>query len=230
MAYPYPSGSWNEFIDYGRSNSTNKTAGFEYKFGYANLINYWLEQKNSYAATPDLWKVSAQPVTALKDAVDVFMDYIREVDTNDRVGLVVYDASNGNAKLETGLTTNLDLIPEITRQRQAGHYHDYTNIGAGMQTARRAPGRQRPHQRLQDDRADDRRQRQLEQRRLQQAAAQSHVLSEASADAALAVSGRGDQPGCRGRHHADARVADITESRHFNVPAGTGAGSTIAKA
>ena len=75
-------------------------------------------------------------MTALKDATDMFMDYIREVDTNDRVGLVMYDATDGNAKLETGLTTNLDLVPAIVRQRQAGHYHDYTNIGAGMQKAR----------------------------------------------------------------------------------------------
>lgn len=220
VPYPYPSGSWNAFIDYGRSNSTNKSAGFEYRFGYANLINYWLEQQNSYAKTPDLWKVSAQPVTALKDAVDVFMDYIREVDTNDRVSLVVYDALDGNAIVETGLTTNLDLVPQITRQRQAGHYHDYTNIGAGMQKARQeliAHGRENAFKMIilmTDGNAN------WYNGSYNESAAENQVLSEARADATLRYPVVAISLGAEADTALMAQVAEITQSRHFNVPGG----------
>jgi len=137
VSYPYASGSWSDYINYCKSSSgQNKDAGYRYKFGYMNLINYWLDRKPTHYQTEDLWMASAQPVTAVKDAVDVFMDYVREVDTNDRVGVSLYNASDGDGELETELTFNYTLVENIVRERQAGHYHHYTNIGAGMQTAR----------------------------------------------------------------------------------------------
>lgn len=220
VPYPYPSGSWNSFIDYGRSNSTNVNAGFRFKFGYANLVNYWLEQQSSYAATPDLWKVSAQPVTSVKDAVDVFMEYINEVDTNDRIGLVVYDAANGNAKLEVGLTENFALVAETASQRQAGHYHDYTNIGAGMLTGL---AELEDHGRvgafkmvvlMTDGQAN------WHNGSYNISAAYDSVIAQANAAAALnypivAISlGAGADTGLM------ETVAEITKSRHFNIPGG----------
>jgi len=137
VPYPYPSGSWNSYISYCRSSSGyNKSAGYRYQFGHMNLINYWLEKKPSHSQTPDLWKVSAQPATAVKDAVGVFMDFIQEVQTDDRVGLTVYNAYDGDGKLESALTTDYSSVELLSRQRQAGHYHSYTNIGAGMEEAR----------------------------------------------------------------------------------------------
>src|SRR4029078_3889872 len=47
-----------------------------------------------------------------------------------------YDPTSGNAMLESPLTTTLSTITNIVNHRQAGHYHPYTNIGAGMQLAR----------------------------------------------------------------------------------------------
>ncbi len=219
VAYPYPSGSWNEFIDYGRSNASNKSAGFEYQFGYVNLIAYWLESRNSYAETPDLWKVSAQPLQSLKEATDVFMDYIQEVDTNDRVGLVVYNASNGNAKVEIGLTTNLGTIPATVLHRQSGHYHDYTNIGAGMQSAREhliANGRTNAFKMivLMTDGVAN-----WNNGAYNIAAAKNHVLSEASASSALNYPVVAISLGAGADTALMQQVADVTESRHFNVPA-----------
>jgi Flp pilus assembly protein TadG len=224
VAYPYPSGSWNEFIDFGRSNSTNTSAGFEYKFGYANLIAYWLAMRYSSAETPDLWKVSEQPVAALKDAVDVFMDYIREVDTNDRVGLVVYNAADGNAKLETGLTTNLDLVPDIARRRQAAHYHEYTNIGAGMQTARQelvANGRANAFKMtvLMTDGCTN-----WNSGSYNIPAACDMVVSESAASAALNYPVVTISLGAGADTTLMQQVADTTESRHFNVPGGQAVG------
>ncbi len=218
--YPYPSGSWNSFIDYARSNSTNSNAGFRYKFGYANLINYWLEQLPAYSQTPDLWKVSAQPVTAVKDAVDVFMDYVREVDTNDRIGLVVYDAADGNAKLEVGLTDNFDLVAQTARERQAGHYHNYTNIGAGMKSGRQelqTNGRLGAFKMIvlmTDGNAN------WHNGYYDTTAARNAVISEANAAAALNYPIVAISLGAGADTSVMQAVADITESRHFNVPGG----------
>jgi len=221
IAYPYPSGSWSTYVDHARSSGTaNNTAGFRFKFGYANLVNYWLEQKPMYSQTPDLWKVSAQPVTAVKDAVDLFMEFITTVDTNDRLGLVVYNSSSGNARLETGLTTDLPLVASIARQRQAGHYHTYTNIGAGMQTARehlQANGRTNAFKMIvlmTDGIAN------YYNGKYDVTAAYNHVLAEANASKTLRYPVVAISLGAGADTELMQSVADITESRHFNVPGG----------
>lgn len=220
VPYPYASGSWESFIDYGRSNSTNKNAGFRYKFGYANLINYWLEQKPSYYETADLWKGSAEPVTSVKDATAVFMDYIRSVDTNDRVGLVIYDGPDGNATVEVPLTDDLDLISLTTQQRQAGHYHNYTNIGAGMQSARlELEQNARPNAfkmvvLMTDGLAN------WHNGVYDETRARNHVLSEAQAAHALNIPIVTISLGAAADVNLMNQVADITESRTFNVPGG----------
>ncbi|MCA9227616.1 MAG: VWA domain-containing protein, partial [Planctomycetales bacterium] len=141
----YPSqGDLDDYIEYARSSSSSMpwydsavySAGYRGKFGFLTLVNHWNKNKPAYDQTPILWKVSAQPVTAVKNAVDVFMDYIRLVDVDDRVGLSVYNSSSGMGELESELTLDLDFVSDAARHRQAGHYHDYTNIAAGMQKAR----------------------------------------------------------------------------------------------
>jgi hypothetical protein len=137
VAYPYPSGSWDGYIDYCESSSsTNASAGYRYKFGGMSLVSYWFEKYPTFTDVPDLWKTRAEPLYALKDSMAVFMDFIASVDTQDRVGLVIYNAPNGNGILESDFTSDLSSIAAIVSQRQAGHYHDYTNIGAGMQKGR----------------------------------------------------------------------------------------------
>lgn len=137
VAYPYAGGSWTSYVASVRDTSSyNEDAGYCYKFGGMNLVEYWLDNYPSKAEFADGWKCRAEPVYALKDSMSVFMDFIQSVDTQDRVGLVIYDSTNGNAILESGLTDNLATISGIVNQRQAGHYHSYTNIGAGMKLGR----------------------------------------------------------------------------------------------
>jgi hypothetical protein len=140
VAYPYSNGgSWDGYINYCKSSSDdnqNYNAGYRFKFGGMNLVNYWFDKYPGNNQVPDLWKCRAEPQYALKDSMGVFMDFVKSVDTEDRVGLVIYDAANGNALLEHPLTTQLDQITDIVNHRQAGHYHAYTNIGAGLQLGR----------------------------------------------------------------------------------------------
>jgi Flp pilus assembly protein TadG len=223
VAWPYPGGSWNAYIDYCKSSSgMNNTAGYRCKFGYKSLVNYLLDQQYGYDMCPDLWKVSAQPMHALKESVDVFMDFIKEVPTGDRVGLAIYDGPDGNGLLEVPLTTDFDEVVDVAYHRQAGHYHNYTNIGAGMKTARLhldQYGRANAFKMIvlmTDGNAN------WTNGQYNEGAANDAVIAEANLDAVdsrrypvVAISlGAGADTSIM------QNVATITESKHFNVPGG----------
>lgn len=109
VQYPYPSGSWSDYVSYVKASGTaNANAGYRFKLGNLSLVNYWLERQPSHSQTPDLWKVSAQPLATVKDAVALFADYVREVNTRDRIGLVVYNSSTGEGTVEVPLSFDLD--------------------------------------------------------------------------------------------------------------------------
>lgn len=139
VPYPYPQGSWNSYVQYVKTDSSVQQAGYRNRYGYLTLMNYWLSLSPKQ---PDpnhlwnLWQAHEQPITAVKDALTIFLNYMRQVETDDRVGLVAYTYTDGSGYLEVPLTLNFSLIESTSRQRQAGHYFDYTNIGAGLQTAR----------------------------------------------------------------------------------------------
>ncbi len=101
VAYPYRSGSWDDYIYYVRTSSNINSAGYRKRYGYLTLVNYWLEKRPKNNQTPDLWKTSEQPITAVKDAVKVFLAYLQEVDTDDRLGLSTYTYDDGTGRLET---------------------------------------------------------------------------------------------------------------------------------
>jgi hypothetical protein len=136
LPYPYPSGSWNDYIDYVRNDGDINSAGYRKRYGYLTFINYLLEKQPKYSETPLLWQTSEQPITAVKDAVELYLAYLQEVETDDRVGLVIYTHPSSGAKLETGLTNDFSVVSTTARHRQAGHYDSQTNIGAGIKKAR----------------------------------------------------------------------------------------------
>jgi hypothetical protein len=136
VPYPYPVGSWNNYIDYVINDATISNAGYRKKYGYLTWVNYLLEARPMYSETPDLWRTSEQPITALKNGVSVLLSFLQEVASEDRLGLAVYTSSSSDALLESGLTTDMPSIEDISRRRQAGHYDHYTNIGAGIRVGR----------------------------------------------------------------------------------------------
>jgi len=136
VPYPYPVGSWIEYINYVKNDGAVSSAGYRNRYGYMTLVNYWLAERPMASETPDLWKTSEQPITAVKNAVTLFLAYIQSSNTGDQVGLAVYTHPQGGAILESGLTTDMVQIETVSRQRQAGHYDHFTNIGAGLREAR----------------------------------------------------------------------------------------------
>jgi len=136
VPYPFPSGSWDDYISYVRTSGYIDDAGYRKDYGYLTLVNYWLEKRPRFSQTPGLWQTSEQPITAVKDAVTVFLAYLQEVETKDRLGLSIYTSVDDTALLEMPLSEDFQQTEDISRRRQAGHYDTMTNIGAGIQTAR----------------------------------------------------------------------------------------------
>lgn len=138
IAYPYPGGSWDEYISKVQSSSGDiKNAGYRDMYGYLTWLHYLQYNRASYTDTPDLWKTEEQPVSSLKDAVDLFVDYLDDSDGGDYLGLSIYTHTNtSGAILEHGLSQNRTQVKTTTRHRQAGHYTGGTNISAGMRIGR----------------------------------------------------------------------------------------------
>jgi hypothetical protein len=141
ISYPYPSGSWNDYVNYvkGTSSAPNSiydSVVYRNQYGYKTWVQYLLDKQSSHTQTPDLANVRAQPVTALKDAVEVFLSYMQQIQTEDRLGLVVYNSASEDAVLECELTPDLESVNDVVQARQAAHYNRQTNIGAGIQSAR----------------------------------------------------------------------------------------------
>jgi hypothetical protein len=103
VTYPHPSGSWTSFVDYVNDSGNVGEANYRYMYGTKCLINYWNEQRPRYSQTPGMSVCTTQPLTAAKNASDVFCDYIAAVEADDQVGLSIYTHTNSNgAYLESG--------------------------------------------------------------------------------------------------------------------------------
>jgi Mg-chelatase subunit ChlD len=192
-------------------------AGLRKRYGLKTLIHYWLVDRPMHSETPSLNAVSAQPVTALKGATEVFLSYLQSQDTDDRLGLSIYNSPSATAVLEHALTDNFALVNSTMRARQAGHYDHYTNIGAGINTSRlelqqhARDGAFRMIVLMTDGIAN---------RPTNTSTARAYVLSEAQAcaDAKIPVvtisMGAGADVGLM------QQVADMTGGKHFNIPGG----------
>ncbi|MBW3541966.1 MAG: VWA domain-containing protein [Planctomycetes bacterium] len=226
VPYPYPSGRWDDYIEYARSHrwgqpwydSDVEAAGYRAKFGLLTLINFWNKNKPMHRETPDLWKASQQPITALKDATDLFLDYLVAVNAEDQVGLSVYTfPQSDGAKLESPLVHDYKLIKKISRERQAGHYDHYTNIGAGMRTARQEleTNSRRGAVRMMVLMTDG-----IANRSSTGASPRQFALDEAELARRAGIKITTTSLGVTADTALMQEIADITQGTHFNVPGG----------
>ena len=226
VSYP-SSGDWDDYIEYARSHSNNMpwydgdvySAGYRRKFGVLTLINFWNKNKPKHNQTPDLWKASQQPITALKDACDILLDYLVAVAAEDQVGLSIYTAADSHGLLESGLTHDYGLLKTISRQRQAGHYHTNTNIGAGMNKGRiELENNARPKAyRMMVLMTDG-----LANMTSTGASPADYAIDEAQYAAASGIKIMTISLGTGADTTLMQQIADITGGKHFNVPGGHG--------
>ncbi len=137
VQYPYSSGSWSEYMSWVRNYPNNADLGpYRNVYGYLTLIDYMQACHAAYSDTPVLWQVDEEPVSSVKDGVSVFITYMRQMPTDDRIGFVSFTYTDGTAHLEYPLTQDFDAIETRSNQMQAAHYYDTTNIAAGLLFAR----------------------------------------------------------------------------------------------
>jgi len=136
VPYPYSGDTWDNYFNYVKTNSSVSGANYRKMYGYMTWVNYLQESRGLYSQTPDLWKTSEQPISALKDSVEMFLNYLLEDYTGDRVGWALYTAANATALVENQMSTDFTTFANTIRHRQAGHYHSQTNIYDGLRAAR----------------------------------------------------------------------------------------------
>lgn len=158
VSYPYPPRTWSDYFAYVQGEDLEVNG---YKtilsvdpededtdlpdtldrlygkcYGYLTLMNYLQAAQYKASETPNLWRTAEEPATAVKEAVSLFLYYMEHPRTDDRVGLAAFTSTQGAAKLEVSLTANYTSIGDTSQQRQAGHYHNQTNIAAGIRVVR----------------------------------------------------------------------------------------------
>lgn len=147
VAYPWGSGSWSEFIGYCQTDSQIISAGHQYKYGGACLVNYLLKNKYTYASCNDLWRTPHYPFHSVKQGAMLFCDFIQDLGFGDEVGTVSYDAASrreqtlnyDNYSIDVSsnpVCSDYESIRQIVRHRQAAHSSSGTNIGAGINCGR----------------------------------------------------------------------------------------------
>ncbi len=131
LDYQFDSGTWDTFIDYARGTSqmTSGDSDFQYHYGIKTFVNYLLEQKESNSETPELAGTPAQPVQAVKDAVEHMVEVIQELETDDLVSLEIYGQTVHH---EHDLTDEYQEPLDRLMEMQAGHYDAWTNMGGGI--------------------------------------------------------------------------------------------------
>lgn len=148
MNFPYPTGAshttWDSYVSYVRGTSSRMyetDSNFRYRYGLKTIVNYLLESRGNNSNTPQLASCPEQPLASVKDAVQVMIDEIITLETQDHVSLehfAQYGYHIHNLSIPTGgqtLADALQEIPDACNLRQAGHTTSVTNIGGGMAKA-----------------------------------------------------------------------------------------------
>ncbi len=141
VTYPFASGTWDNYVDYVRSGSTQMVttdSSLRYRYGIKTVVNFLLENRASNAMTPDLVNTPEEPLFSVKNAVQVMMDELIFLETQDRVSLETYGQTSHHRLNLRGPGPGEDMadvfqaVATKVKEYQAGHDTPYTNIGAGI--------------------------------------------------------------------------------------------------
>lgn len=135
--WPFDDGSWNEYIDYVSSSYTQMEATdseLRYRFGIKTVTNYLLEYLANKNDCPELQDAPEEPLFSAKNAVQVMIDEIIALDTQDYVSLETF-GQYGIHRIDLTPPDELQTIPDTMFGFQAGHDTSITNIGGGMDKA-----------------------------------------------------------------------------------------------
>jgi hypothetical protein len=147
VPYPYPSGSWEDYVTYVRNNNDIARGGYKELYGGVTLAHYLLAMQPRSYQTPDLWKTPHYPFHAVKLGVMELADYLDGLGFGDNLGLVSYATDyriesfvdTGDATIDitaNPITDNYEAVKGIMQRKQAAEYSSSTNIAGGIKQAK----------------------------------------------------------------------------------------------
>lgn len=154
LAYPWPEGSWNEYISMARDTSGSfydsqiYNYGFRRKFGTMTFLHYVMKFNPAHHETPDLWKTRHYPFHSLKVGQELLCEYLNDLSFNDYLGMVSYDSNHRVEDRMSGagkptvdisaepITNNYQAMHNLIHYKQAAHYSYATNMGGGLKDAK----------------------------------------------------------------------------------------------
>ncbi len=157
--WPYPQGSWREFLRYcryepdrGKSSSEwgrrMYNTGRPFRYTGAAFVNYLLERRCAHDETPQLADTPHYPFHAVKNGTTLFLEFLENLDFGDAVGMVCYattaqwlDGPINCVPNVCNMTVDLSSEPisrqytdlnTLQRHTQAAHFSSSTNMGDGI--------------------------------------------------------------------------------------------------
>jgi len=141
LTFPYPSGTshstWDSYVSYvsGTSSRMYETDNnFRYRYGIKTVVNYLLESRANHTNTSQLASCPELPLASVKDAVQVMVNQLLDLETQDSVSLEHFAQFGYHLENLTPLA-DLQDVADACNLRQASYTTSVTNIGAGMQKA-----------------------------------------------------------------------------------------------
>ncbi len=142
VPYPYPGGSWDDYIKYVKYYLDDSwrpycERRYAHRYGLRTWVHYLLDRRPAQSETPALADTHEQPTYAVKQAVEELCNFLLLLDSNDHLALCsftgrAYDGGS-DARTHQQLTDQYMLITQAAYERQAGEYGRYTNIYAGIE-------------------------------------------------------------------------------------------------
>ncbi len=147
VSYPYPSGSWDEYINFVRTNRPLYQKGYREMYGGLTFVQFLLRAKSSHAQTPALARTRHYPFHAIKLGHSLLCNFLENLGFHDYIGMVSYDTYHRIEKYQEGegiplvdlsskpLGSDYQAVNNLMLYKQANHYYPATNIGGGMRDA-----------------------------------------------------------------------------------------------
>jgi hypothetical protein len=117
------------------------------KYGYRTLMSYLEDQRFDPSQSEDLWRTPHYPYEAVKKGSSQFLNFLKDLDFGDEVGLVMYGQwaekqfghSDGEVSIDISsnpITDDYDKINTMQLRHQAGEYAGWTAMGDGILKAK----------------------------------------------------------------------------------------------
>ncbi|MBX3439900.1 MAG: hypothetical protein KF861_20590, partial [Planctomycetaceae bacterium] len=87
VSWPYPSGSWDGYINYVRSDSEVNNGGHREMYGPITFVHYLVDTLPRHTQVPALSKTSHYPFHAVRKGNELFVDFLQNLGFGDHVGL-----------------------------------------------------------------------------------------------------------------------------------------------